>query len=215
MPDALVIDALTFRYRREQPAVIEGLSYSCRAGTRLGVWGPNGSGKTTLLNLVAGLLHPERGTITLDGRPTEAQRRRIAMIAADFDLFEYLSVEENVRFVLDFYEVKWTPDEFRGYVDGYALNDFLHQSAVATSRGIRRKTQIVAALLMHPRMLVADEPLDGLDEAAQRRWFTDTAEFAHAGGIAMFSLHDRGLMHEFTDGVLSLDAAPAPAGRDG
>lgn len=210
----LDITRLCYAYPGGTPPVLNEITFTAAEGDLVGVTGPNGTGKTTLLNLIASLYAPTAGTITFLGGPLDAIRRQIALISADFDMFPYLSLEENILFFLAFYRAEYDADDLEYYFERYALADVRHKNAGAASRGMRRKTQIVAALLQSPLLLLADEPLDGLDEAAKEAFREDAQEYGRRGGIGFFALHDRHWEDQLTTKRLELrPVTPGVASR--
>jgi ABC-2 type transport system ATP-binding protein len=187
--ESLSVEDLSFRYSSGQ-RVIDHMTWTAAPGTIVGLQGPNGSGKSTLLDLLCGVLRPTGGTLRLGQTAVEARASDIARIDADFDMFEYLTIEQNIDFFLTFYRRTCTAAEKSTLLARYGLADDRGRIATYASRGMRRKTQIVCALLMAPSLLVADEPLDGLDEAAQACWFEDTAAMCSRGSIVVYALHD-------------------------
>lgn len=217
MSDALVFDDVSYCYPGTKTAVISKFDAHFVPGERIGVYGANGTGKTTLLRLAAGLFVPTTGTILLGDRSLASARREVALVSADFDMFEYLTIEQNIRFFLEFYGRAIDTSRINALLTRYELLPLRTRIAATASRGMRRKVQLITALLQRPRVLVADEALDGLDEAARNNWLADLALFAEQGGISLWTLHDRSLINQIADRVIDLSAAPLdqPRSSDG
>jgi molybdate transport system ATP-binding protein len=137
------------------------------------LFGRSGSGKTTIVNAVAGLLRPEEGRIALDGdvlcdtarriwRPPH--RRRLGYVFQDSRLFPHLSVRQNLRYGRWFAGIRDGPEEAR-VLDMLAIGPLLDRRPADLSGGERSRVALGRALLSHPRLLLADEPLAALDEA--------------------------------------------------
>lgn len=146
-------------------------------GERVLVSGPSGCGKTTLLNLIAGLLLPDSGTITVDGMridefsTAEADRfrgERIGLIFQSFQLLSPLTVQENVLLGAR-YGRKWTGHEARGkaatLLEQVGLHDRLFHLPGELSLGEQQRVAIARALINEPPLLLADEPTASLDKA--------------------------------------------------
>ncbi|MFL5613640.1 MAG: ABC transporter ATP-binding protein [Gemmatimonadaceae bacterium] len=185
---------------------VDGLSFAVAPGEVLGLVGPNGAGKTTTLRAIAGIIAPTRGRIVIAGHelardPVEA-KRRLAFIPDEPQLFEYLTVEEHLRFVARMYGVA------DGGVRGEALLDELQlvekRRALPTelSRGMRQKLAIACGLLHDPAALILDEPLTGLDPAGMRRMRETIAARARAGASVILSSHLLHLVEELCTKLL-------------
>lgn len=199
----LRVEDIGFRYARRGPVIIADMDYSVPGGTRVGVYGPNGSGKTTFLNLLSGYLAPSRGRVLLGNSDISSRRREVAVVSADFDMFTYLSLWDNVTFFLAFYGAECQRADVESYFERYELREQATCIAADASRGMLRKTQIIAALLLRPKLLIADEPLDGLDENAQRRWFEDVRVLGKTGAIIVTALHDLTRLRLESDALLA------------
>ena len=157
----------------------------------LAVLGPSGCGKTTLLSVVAGLVEPDAGTVTLDGRDlagTPPERRRTAMLFQDGALFPHLSARENVAYAAD--------DPADGRVEELAsrleIEDVLDRRPVALSGGQRGRVALARALAAEPDALLLDEPLSSLDAPVARRLrgvMTET--LSDLGVPAIYVTHDQ------------------------
>ncbi len=205
----LRVEGLSFRYARTTTPVITDMDYCASAGTRVGIYGANGSGKTTFLNLLSGYLTPSRGRVLLGSDAIATRRRDIAVVSADFDMFPYLSLWDNVAFFLAFYGAEVEDGEVGSLFDRYDLWNHAGRIASEASRGMLRKVQIIAALLLRPSLLLADEPVDGLDEPAQQHWFEDVKALSSDGAIVVTALHDLTTLRLQSDDVLELSSTRA------
>lgn len=168
----LVARGLTKNYRGRQ--VVNGVTFGVRAGEAVGILGPNGAGKTTCFYMVTGLVPVDSGSIEIDGFDvTEMPMYRRARLGIGYlpqeaSIFRGLSVEDNIRAVLEVVE----KDKHRraGQLDDL-LNEFkishLRKSmAIALSGGERRRLEIARALASRPNFMLLDEPFAGIDPIA-------------------------------------------------
>jgi molybdate transport system ATP-binding protein len=132
--------------------------------------GPSGSGKTTILNLIAGLLKPEAGRISLRDVvlfDSEArinlppERRGVGYVIQDFQLFPHLTVEENLRY--GWRRSRKTVFEFDKIVDMLELAGFRHRFPFTLSGGQQQRVALGRAILRGPQLLLLDEPLNALE----------------------------------------------------
>jgi molybdate transport system ATP-binding protein len=144
------------------------------AGGLTALFGRSGAGKTSLINAIAGLLHPERGHIILDGEvltDTErrtfvpAPRRRIGYVFQEGRLFPHLSVRQNLLYGRWFAPKGGSAGEVEHVIDLLGIGGLLDRRPANLSGGEKQRVAIGRALLARPRLLVMDEPLASLDEA--------------------------------------------------
>ena len=187
---------------------VQDLSFDVPGGQVLGLVGPNGAGKTTTLRAIAGIIRPTGGTITLDGvsladEPTRA-KRALAFIPDEPQLFEYLTVEEHLRFVARIYNVADAEARIRPLLAELELTEKARAFPSELSRGMKQKLATACGLLHDPKVLILDEPLTGLDPAAIRRMKGTIQARARAGTAVILSSHLLTLVEELCHRVLLL-----------
>jgi len=145
--------------------VIRDLSLVAKDTQFIALVGPSGCGKTTLLKIIAGLVEPDSGHITIDGEPVAGPSADRGMIFQDFTLFPWLTVEDNIGFGLDLKGV--SRNERRKAVDHYlkviGLTDFADFYPKDLSGGMQQKVAIARTLANNPKILLMDEPFASLD----------------------------------------------------
>ncbi len=168
------IEAISKRFGGKGPIAIKNFSAVIESGRVTGLVGPDGAGKTTLLRLMAGLLKPEEGTLTVCGYDTVRQaakiRRDVAYMPQRFGLYEDLSVIENLHLYADLRSV--TGSERTEAVDRLlsftSLGPFTKRRAGALSGGMKQKLGLACALIHTPQLLLLDEPSVGVDPISRR-----------------------------------------------
>ena len=168
----LIVDKIGKSFRRRP--VVRGVSFSVQRGEAFGLLGPNGAGKTTTFYMITGLVSPDYGTITLDGRNVTGlpmyrrARLGIGYLPQEASIFRGLSVEENIRAVLEVVE----PDRDRREADlddllaEFSITHLRRTPAIALSGGERRRVEIARALATQPSFMLLDEPFAGIDPIA-------------------------------------------------
>ncbi|MFF8614387.1 ABC transporter ATP-binding protein [Streptomyces sp. NPDC015350] len=154
--------------------VLDGVTISPRPGTLTGLLGPNGSGKSTLLRVLAGVLAPDAGVVTLDGDPlgTVSRRtlaRRVAVVEQHADTQVDLTVADAVRLGRIPHRRAWSPatasdeEAVRSALARTGLTGLAARSWRTLSGGERQRVQIARSLAQEPRELLLDEPTNHLD----------------------------------------------------
>ena len=178
---------------------LDGISFSVRPGQTLAVFGPNGAGKTTLLKVLAGLIRPQHGRAHVEGG-----RRAIGWIGHQAQLYNQLTVRENLRFWASLYDVPVPGD----LVARLGLEEQIDRPLRVLSRGLVQRVAIARALVHNPTVLLLDEPFTGLDRTAAETLGRLLAQHAAAGRATVLVTHN---VEEGTG--LATDVAFMRAGR--
>ena len=206
MSNKLKILDLTFKYYEETQPIFSGINYDFISGDIVGIYGYNGSGKTTLLNCLSGYYKPKSGSVLLNNLSPDRCRKEIAIINAAMDLFEYMTLEDNIKFFLEFYSKRSDKKEIMQFLDKYEIFDHKDKYVFEASNGMLKKTQIIIALLLKPKLLLADEPLNSLDEKSQVQFFKDIEKLKRENhSISVFSLHNKELVKEHCNQIIYLE----------
>ena len=156
--------------------------------------GPNGSGKTTLMNLMAGLIHPDRGVITVRGlSPRDPERlMRITGYATQYDAaprgvtgFDFVTT----GLLLAGYEKQEASQRAWKSLERVGMNEAAHRKVAAYSKGMRQRVRLAQALAHDPEVLILDEPLNGLDPLVRAETISLFHEFAAQGRHVVLSSH--------------------------
>jgi ABC-type multidrug transport system ATPase subunit len=145
--------------------VLGGLDLQVETTEHAAITGANGSGKTTLLRVLAGLLRPTVGDVSVLGGATDDPRvrKRIGMIGHAASLYPRMTVAENVRFWGRLYDDGDAFEHGRQLLDELGLDPDDRRPVAAYSQGMRQRASVARALCTHPDVVLADEPLAGLD----------------------------------------------------
>src|SRR6201995_1422997 len=189
---ALEIRALTKRFDR--PAV-DNLDLTVRVGDFYCLLGPNGAGKTTTLRMVAGLLAPDRGGISVFGidalaDPVEA-KRIMAWVSDEPMIYDKLTPTEYLEFVAGLWGIEpklaeARPNERIGWL---GLTPHANERCEGFSKGMRQKVALAGALVHDPRLIILDEPLTGLDALSARHVKGLLGERVRAGCTVIMTTH--------------------------
>jgi lipopolysaccharide export system ATP-binding protein len=154
--------------------VVEDVSLALRRGEAVGLLGPNGAGKTTVFYMITGLIRPDAGRIELDGFDVTHlpmyQRARLGVgyLPQEASIFRGLSVEDNIRAVLEIVEPSRArrEDDLQALLDEFHIAHLRKSPSIALSGGERRRCEIARALASRPAFMLLDEPFAGIDPIA-------------------------------------------------
>jgi ABC-2 type transport system ATP-binding protein len=180
--------------RFDRPAV-DGLDLAVRAGEFYALLGPNGAGKTTTLRMVAGLLAPDAGAITVAGIDARADpvaaKQVMAWVSDEPMIYDKLTPFEYLEFVAGLWGIEARTAELRAaeLMDWLGLIAHAHERCEGFSKGMRQKVALAGALVHDPTLIILDEPLTGLDAGSARQVKTVLRERVAAGGTVIMTTH--------------------------
>ncbi len=178
-------------------SVLDAVSLAVSAGEVVAVFGPSGSGKSTLLRAVAGLVEVESGRVVIDGvdvTSVPTHRRRVGMVFQDEQLFPHRDVAGNVAFGLEMAGVERRERESRveELLSAVGLDGFGDRDVSTLSGGEAKRVALARSLAPRPAVLLADEPLTGLDADLHDRLAVEVgAVLRESGTTTLWVTHDR------------------------
>ena len=147
--------------------ILRDINLSVEQGEFVAIVGYSGSGKTTLISLIAGLIRPDTGTVTLDGAKISGPGPDRGIVFQNYSLLPWLTTYENVYLAVDQVFPKWSADEKKAHTEKYigmvTLLPAREKRPAELSGGMRQRVSVARALATHPRILLLDEPLSALD----------------------------------------------------
>jgi molybdate transport system ATP-binding protein len=186
-----------------------------------GLFGPSGAGKTTLVNMIAGLVRPERGRIVLDETvlfdaaarvDIPAHRRRVGYVFQEGRLFPHLTVRGNLDYGRRMCGLAADMAEMKRVVGLLDIEALLDRRPGKLSGGERQRVAVGRALLMHPRLLLLDEPLASLDTARKQEILPYLERLRDESGVPMvYVSHHSGELRRIATSVVRLDAGKVVA----
>ena len=193
MTSAIQLDKVTKRYGAV--TAVDRLQLDIAQGELFVFLGPNGAGKTTTIKMIAGLLLPDSGTITVCGHPLGRDGRlaksQLAYVPDEPFLYDKLSGREFLDFVAQMYGL--TPNLQRARLhqltDRLEIGGWLDQLCESYSHGMKQRIVLAAALLHDPHVLVTDEPMVGLDPKTVRTVKDLMKEMTRSGRTVFMSTH--------------------------
>jgi ABC-2 type transport system ATP-binding protein len=209
--DAIVLatQGLTKTYGRgkQRFEAVRQVSLTLHRGEVLAFLGPNGAGKTTTIKMIAGLVRPDRGQVTIAGedphRHARALRNIGAVLEGNRNLYWRLTPEENLEYFGVLRQVPRKVAHRRGLelLDRFELLDKRNTPVQKLSRGMQQKLAIAVALIHNPQLLLLDEPTLGLDVEAGETVKALVRQIAQEGRAILLTTHQLDVAEELSDRV--------------
>jgi heme ABC exporter ATP-binding subunit CcmA len=192
-------------------AALRQVSVEFEAGRCYVLLGENGAGKSTLLRILAGLLRPSFGTVTVfgeskpDGLEPHEARARIGYMSHAPMLYDELTAQENLRYFANLYPGRDCLDPAEA-LRQVGLDPTLDRTFGHYSQGMRQRTSLARVLLSAPEMLLLDEPFSNMDVSSARQMVELLAGFRHGSRTIILTTHQRELAAPIADFILTLHA---------
>ena len=173
-PRQSIIAASNLTKRFDAAAAVDGLTFTVERGEIFGLVGPDGAGKTATMRMLAGVMVPDAGDIVIDGIDVvldpEEGKQHISYMPQRFGLYEDLTVDENIRFYADLFEVPASARQERAerLLAASGMSQFRFRLAGQLSGGMKQKLGLTCALVHTPQILLLDEPTTGVDPVSRR-----------------------------------------------
>jgi ABC-2 type transport system ATP-binding protein len=159
------VESVTKKYGNQK--ALEDISFSVNSGEIVGFLGPNGAGKSTMMKIITGFLHPDEGSVWINGAIVEGDtldiRHQIGYLPENNPLYSDLYVTEYLEYVSGIYHLKASKMRVKEMIGLTGLQSEKHKKIGALSKGYRQRVGIAQALIHDPSVLILDEPTSGLD----------------------------------------------------
>jgi lipopolysaccharide export system ATP-binding protein len=202
-----VLAATGLRKAFKRRMVVNDVAVDVSQGEIVGLLGPNGAGKTTTFYLITGLIRPDAGTITLDGKDLTGMpmyrraRSGIGYLAQEPSVFRRMTVEQNVMAILETLPLSKAErrERLERLLDELTIKHLRSNYAYSLSGGERRRLEITRALVTEPKFMLLDEPFAGVDPIAVHDIQTIVAGLRHRGIGVLITDHSVEHMFEIVD----------------
>ena len=175
-----------------------------------GLLGPNGAGKSTLIGIITGLISPDTGSVVIDGldirRDSSVLHRKLGVLPDDLGLFSSLTIQENLSTIGPIYGLSREETALRtdSLLEALELQQGRDTPIDDCSYGMKKKTALAMALLHNPKVLVLDEPFEGVDLASSYRIRQLLKTFAERGAAILLTTHVLPILESVADRILML-----------
>lgn len=174
---------------------VNNISFSCQQGRIFSLLGPNGAGKTTTLRMIATILQPSSGSITVAGKSVTKEpqevRRKIGFLTGSTNLYDRLTPEEIVKYFADLHGMsakEYKPRKEQLF-EQLGINDFLKKRIGQLSTGMKQKVSIARSMIHDPQVVIFDEPTSGLDVITANSIIELIRSCKEEGKTVIFSSH--------------------------
>ncbi|GKV69897.1 putative ABC transporter ATP-binding protein YhaQ [Sporosarcina sp. NCCP-2716] len=171
---------------------VNDLSLTVEEGTMYGFLGANGAGKTTTFRMILGLLTPNEGRITWNGKPVNySTSPQIGYLPEERGLYPKMKVEDQLLFLAELRGMKRADAkrELGAWLDRFDVPQYLNKKVEELSKGNQQKIQVIAALLHKPKLIILDEPFSGLDPVNVEMLKQAILDIRNSGATIIFSSH--------------------------
>lgn len=202
----LSVKNLDYSYN-SRTQVLHGVSFDILENQIVGLIGPNGSGKSTMIKIILDLLKLQRGTVAIAGGGNQGRKAKMASIylASNDYLPEFLSGGEYLSFMHGLYNADLDQSDVAHQFERYSMKGRQRDLIEDYSHGMRKKVQLIAALMLKRQLTVIDETLNGVDLDAVYTFEADVRTLASEGRSVLLCSHDFALLERIADEVMLLN----------
>lgn len=191
----LALEATSLSKSFGQNKAVDSINLSMRNGEILGLLGPNGSGKSTTMKMILGIIKPDSGKITVEGIDVAHNpigvKEVVGYVPETPQAYEFLTGLEYLDFIADMFGIPHDVRKARieQFLEGLQMKGHENEMIGGYSQGMKQKIAIIAALLHHPKILIMDEALNGLDPRSAKLVKDLLRNMANEGISVLFSTH--------------------------
>lgn len=186
--------------------VLKDVSFSVQTGHIVGLVGPNGAGKSTIMKAVLGLFNYSSGKITIDGDPVSpTSHRAMDKVGALIEypgIYPFLTGYQHLQL---FSKESTSKDQIMDIVDKMKMDSYINRKAKTYSLGMKQKLGIALALVDRPKLVILDEPMNGLDPQANKDLRTIILDLAKQGTTFLISNHILSELEKLVDDLVVID----------
>ena len=209
--DAISISDLVHRYSGAAEAAVNGLDLKIPKGAFYGLLGPNGAGKTTTISIICGIVKPVSGTVSILGRDWKrdatAIRKSIGLVPQEIALYDTMTANENLNFFGKMLGLngKIIAKKADALMDEFGLSEHKGKQLQHFSGGMKRRVNLMVALLHDPEILILDEPTVGIDVHSRHMINTYLMALNERGMTIVYTSHQLDETEQLCDEVCIID----------
>lgn len=187
---------------------VDGISFNVQKGEIFGLLGENGAGKTTTLRMLATMLKPSAGSVSICGldavKEPEKVRMRIGILfGGETGLYDRLTAAENIAYFGELNDIDRTVinERIKKFSETFGMREFLNRKASKLSKGMKQKVAFARCIIHDPEVMLFDEPTSGLDVGAMREVHSFIGNCKNNGKTIIFSSHTMSEVEKLCDRV--------------
>jgi ABC-2 type transport system ATP-binding protein len=190
---------------------VDGVSFSVEPGQMVGLLGPNGAGKSTTVSMIAGLVTPDAGEVTIAGEPlagdTDVKKRLIGLVPQDLALYDELPAVANLRLFGALYGLagRALEDAIGAALLLVGLTERAQDRVKSYSGGMKRRLNLAAGLLHDPAIVLLDEPTVGVDPQSRNAIFENLEHLKQRGKALLYTTHYMEEAERMADRIVVMD----------
>lgn len=177
--------------------ILKDLSFELKGGKIIAILGQNGAGKSTLFRCISGLAQIDSGEILLD---SDSLGKEVVYVFEHPVLYENLTAREHLRFVIDINELKDVEEEL--WIEHFGITEFVDKKIMDCSLGMKKRIQLMCAMVMNPPVLLLDEYVSGLDPVSLKMIQRILREYADKGNMILIATHILSVAESVCDAVI-------------
>ena len=207
----VTISGLHHAYNGTTVPAVDGLDLQIPSGSFFGLLGPNGAGKTSTISIISGLIKPKVGTVQVDGKTwnTDSKliKQSIGLVPQEIALYDSLTATENLNFFGSSYGLGVTTIKTRieELMVSFGLEDHQKKPIEAFSGGMKRRVNLMVALLHNPKILILDEPTVGIDVHSRLMINTYLKKLNEGGMTMIYTSHQLEEAEKLCDQLAIMD----------
>jgi ABC-2 type transport system ATP-binding protein len=209
MDNVITVENLNKSYQSNK--AVDGISFTVKQGEILGFLGPNGAGKSTTLNMLATVLSPDSGKVTILGhdlrKDVKQIKKSIGIVPQDLAIYEEISAAKNVRFFAGLYGIhgKQLESQVKTALELVGLYDKRNEKPKTFSGGMKRRLNIACGVAHHPQLIIMDEPTVGIDPQSRNHILESIKILKENGATIIYSTHYMEEVETIADRVIILN----------
>ena len=207
MISAVEISGVVKKYHKTVEPVLKSVSLEIEKGDCLGLLGPNGAGKTTLISIITGLLKPDEGSAYIFGQKPENMGRRIGLVPQEIALYPSLTARENLNYFGGMYGLgkKELASGINFWLGELGLEAHASKRVEDYSGGMKRRLNLIVALMHNPDLLILDEPTVGIDIHSKMVILDQLQRLNKSGMTMLYTSHQFDEAEKICNRIVILD----------